>query len=84
MFMYHGAEHKIHPLLRAWPRADAENARSFPRLHEVRHGFLIMVMIIAILVYTAIPLNALISAWGVPDGARSFCSSSWCAYCSCR
>ena len=28
-----------------------------------------MVMIIAILVYTAIPLNALISAWGVPDGA---------------
>ena len=28
-----------------------------------------MVMIIAIFVYTVTPLNALISAWGVPDGA---------------
>ena len=47
-----------------------DNARSFPRLH-VRCGtaFLIMVMIIAIFVYTAIPLDALIGAWGVPDGA---------------
>ena len=46
-----------------------ENARSFPRLH-VRCGtaFLIMVMIIAIFVYTITPLNGLIAAWGVPDG----------------
>ena len=69
MFSYHGAEHKtIHCYEHGLPLTP-ENARSFPRLH-VRCGtaFLIMVMIIAILVYTVTPLNALISAWGVPDG----------------
>ena len=70
MFMYHGAEHKtIHCYEHGLPLTP-ENARQFPRLH-VRCGtaFLIMVMIIAILVYTIVPLNALIGAWGVPDGA---------------
>lgn len=70
MFSYHGAEHKtIHCYEHGMPLTPA-NARSFPRLH-VRCGtaFLIMVMIIAIFVYTAIPLDALIGAWGVPDGA---------------
>ena len=70
MFSYHGAEHKtIHCYEHGLPLTP-ENARSFPRLH-VRCGtaFLIMVMIIAIFVYTAIPLDALIGAWGVPDGA---------------
>lgn len=70
MFGYHGAEHKtIHCYEHGLPLTP-ENAQSFPRLH-VRCGtaFLIMVMIIAIFVYTVIPVNALISAWGVPDGA---------------
>ena len=70
MFGYHGAEHKtIHCFEHGLPLTP-ENARSFPRLH-VRCGtaFLIMVMIIAIFVYTVTPLNALIDAWGVPDGA---------------
>lgn len=70
MFGYHGAEHKtIHCYEHGLPLTP-ENARSFPRLH-VRCGtaFLIMVMIIAIFVYTITPINALISAWGVPDGA---------------
>ncbi len=70
MFGYHGAEHKaIHCFEHGLPLTP-ENARSFPRLH-VRCGtaFLIMVMIIAIIVYTITPLNALISAWGVPNGA---------------
>lgn len=70
MFGYHGAEHKaIHCYEHGLPLTP-ENARSFPRLH-VRCGtaFLIMVMIIAIFVYTVTPLNALIEAWGVPDGA---------------
>lgn len=70
MFGYHGAEHKtIHCYEHGLPLTP-ENARSFPRLH-VRCGtaFLIMVMIIAIFVYTIIPVNALISAWGIPDGA---------------
>ena len=70
MFGYHGAEHKtIHCFEHGLPLTP-ENARSFPRLH-VRCGtaFLIMVMIIAIFVYTVTPLNALIDAWGVPGGA---------------
>lgn len=70
MFSYHGAEHKtIHCYEHGMPLTP-DNARSFPRLH-VRCGtaFLIMVMIIAIFMYTAIPLDALIGAWGVPDGA---------------
>ena len=70
MFCYHGAEHKtIHCFEHGLPLTP-ENARQFPRLH-VRCGtaFLIMVMIIAIFVYTAIPLNLLFGAWGVPDGA---------------
>lgn len=70
MFCYHGAEHKtIHCYEHGLPLT-AENARQFPCLH-VRCGtaFLIMVMIIAIIVYTVTPLNGLIEAWGVPAGA---------------
>ena len=70
MFSYHGAEHKtIHCFEHGLPLTP-ENARRFPCLH-VRCGtaFLIMVMIIAIFVYTAIPLSALFGTWGVPDGA---------------
>ncbi len=70
MYGYHGAEHKtIHCYEHGLPLTP-ENAAQFPRLH-VRCGtaFLIMVMIIAIFVYTVTPLNSLISAWGVPDGA---------------
>jgi len=70
MFGYHGAEHKtIHCFEHGLPLTP-ENARSFPRLH-VRCGtaFLIMVMIIAIFIYTITPIDALIAAWGVPDGA---------------
>ncbi|MEE8722953.1 MAG: DUF1385 domain-containing protein [Eggerthellaceae bacterium] len=70
MFGYHGAEHKtIHCYEHGLPLTP-ENARSFPRLH-VRCGtaFLIMVMIIAIFVYTVTPLNGIIAAWGIPDGA---------------
>lgn len=69
MFEYHGAEHKtIHCYEHGLPLTP-ENARQFPRLH-VRCGtaFLIMVMIIAILVYTLTPVNWLISALGVPSG----------------
>ena len=69
MFGYHGAEHKtIHCFEHGLPLTP-ENARSFPRLH-VRCGtaFLIMVMIIAIFVYTVLPIGVLIDAWGVPDG----------------
>ena len=70
VFGYHGAEHQtIHCYEHGLPLTP-ENARSFPRLH-VRCGtaFLIMVMVIAIFVYTVTPINGLIELWGVPDGA---------------
>ncbi len=69
MFMYHGAEHKTIHCYEHGLELTPENARKFPRLH-VRCGtaFLIMVLIIAIIVYTIVPVNALIDAWGVPDG----------------
>lgn len=70
MFGYHGAEHKtIHCFEHGLPLTP-ENARSFPCLH-VRCGtaFLIMVMLIAIVVYTVAPISALITAWGVTNGA---------------
>lgn len=69
MFGFHGAEHKAIHCYEHGLEMTPENARSFPRLH-VRCGtaFMIMVMIIAILVYTILPLNAIIAAWGVSDG----------------
>ena len=70
MFGYHGAEHKtIHCYEHGLPLTP-ENARSFPRLH-VRCGtaFLIMVMVIAIVVYTVVPIKSLIVAWGVTNPA---------------
>ncbi|MBP5313338.1 MAG: DUF1385 domain-containing protein [Eggerthellaceae bacterium] len=70
MFAYHGAEHKVIHCYEHGLPLTPENAAQFPRLH-VRCGtaFLIMVMIIAILVYTVLPVNLLIGALGVPDGA---------------
>ncbi|MDD6650627.1 MAG: DUF1385 domain-containing protein [Eggerthellales bacterium] len=68
MFAYHGAEHKtIHCFEHGLPLTP-ENARQFPRLH-VRCGtaFLITVMLIAIVVYTVVPLDDLIRAWGITD-----------------
>ncbi len=70
MFMYHGAEHKtIHCYEHGLPLTP-ENARSFPRLH-VRCGtaFLIMVLILAIIIYTIIPVSVIIEGFGIPDGA---------------
>ena len=70
VFQYHGAEHKTIHCYEHGLELTPENARSFPRLH-VRCGtaFLIMVMIIAILVYTIIPLNLLIEGWGISGPA---------------
>ena len=72
MFCYHGAEHKVIHCYEHGLALTPENARRFPRFH-VRCGtaFLIMVMVIAILVYTVVPLDALIAAWGL-DQAASF------------
>lgn len=73
MFEYHGAEHKtIHCYEHGLPLTP-ENARQFPRLH-VRCGtaFLIMVMIIAILVYTIIPMDWFFNWAGIDNNIVSF------------
>lgn len=72
MFAYHGAEHKTIHCYEHGLELTPANARQFPRLH-VRCGtaFLIMVMIIAILVYTIIPLDIPIAALGF-EGPAAF------------
>lgn len=69
MFQYHGAEHKAIHCYEHCLEMTPENARSFPRLH-VRCGtaFLIMVLILAIIIYTVLPINAIIDAAAIPDG----------------
>ncbi|MDO4503262.1 MAG: DUF1385 domain-containing protein [Coriobacteriia bacterium] len=69
MYGYHGAEHKTIHCFEHGLELTPENARQFPCLH-VRCGtaFLIMVLIIAILVYTVIPINPLLASLGVPAG----------------
>lgn len=73
MFAYHGAEHKTIHCYEHGLALTPENACSFPRLH-IRCGtaFLIMVMIIAILVYTIIPLDKVIVGFGIADSAAKF------------
>lgn len=70
MFSYHGAEHKTIHCYEHGLELTPENARQFPRLH-VRCGtaFLIMVMLIAIVVYTVIPLDGVIASLGVTGTA---------------
>lgn len=73
MFMYHGAEHKTIHCYEHGLALTPENAKQFPRLH-VRCGtaFLIMVMIIAILVYTIVPLDVFLAWAGVAPGTPTF------------
>ena len=75
MFGYHGAEHKT---IHCFEHGDAmvpECAMKYPRLH-VRCGtaFMIMVMIIAIFIYTVLgqPINALVDLTGVTEGPLRF------------
>ena len=70
MFAYHGAEHKTIHCYEHGLELTVNNARSFPTLH-VRCGtaFLLMTMIIAILVFTIVPVGPLIDSLGVTNGA---------------
>ncbi len=75
MFSYHGAEHKTIHAFEHGEELTACNCRKYPRLH-VRCGtaFMIMVMVVAILVYTALgePMNALVDLTGVESGPLRF------------
>ncbi len=75
MFGYHGAEHKTIHCYEHGEELTPQNAMKYPRLH-VRCGtaFMIMVMIIAIFIYTALgqPINSLVDMTGVQDGPLRF------------
>ena len=68
MFAYHGAEHKTIHCYEHGLDLTVANARRFPALH-VRCGtaFMLMTMIIAILVFTLVPVQVLIDAVGVEN-----------------
>src|SRR5450756_1275431 len=69
VFAYHGAEHKsIHAFEHGVP-LDAEHIQRYETLH-LRCGtaFLLMVMVIAILVFSVVPGREILAAWGVTGG----------------
>lgn len=68
VFMYHGAEHKTIHALEHGEELTVENARKFPRLH-VRCGtaFLLMVMVIAILVFSLVPIKMMATSLGITN-----------------
>ncbi len=70
MFAYHGAEHETIHCYEHGLELTPANAQTFPRLH-VRCGtaFLLMTMIIAILVFTIVPVDRFIMLVGVTNGA---------------
>jgi uncharacterized protein YqhQ len=70
MFSYHGAEHKTIHCYEHGLELTVDNARKFPTLH-VRCGtaFMLMTMLIAILVFTIVPVGPLIDSLGVTNGA---------------
>ena len=66
VFAYHGAEHKtIHAYERGLP-LETETIQRYGTLH-VRCGtsFLLMVMVVAIVVFSLVPGKAIMAAWGI-------------------
>lgn len=60
VFMYHGAEHKVIHAYEHCGRPDAEEARRYPTLHpRCGTGFLLLVMVIAVLVFAIVGKPAL-------------------------
>ena len=73
MFRYHGAEHKtIHCFEHGLPLTP-ENAQQFSTLH-VRCGtaFLIMTLILAIIVFSLVPVKEITTALGMTEGIGQF------------
>ena len=68
MFGYHGAEHRTIHCYERGKDLTVANAQVFPSLH-VRCGtaFMLMTMIIAIFVFTIVPVNLLIDALGIQN-----------------
>lgn len=69
VFCYHGAEHKtIHAYERRLP-LEIDVIQKYTTLH-VRCGtsFLLMVMVVAIVVFSLVPGKAILASWGVSGG----------------
>jgi uncharacterized protein YqhQ len=69
VFAYHGAEHKaIHTFEHGLP-LDTDTVQGYGTLH-VRCGtsFLLMVMVIAIVVFSLVPVASLLALWGITAG----------------
>ena len=69
VFGYHGAEHKtIHAFENGLP-LEADVVQRYSTLH-VRCGtaFLLMVMVIAIIVFSLVPVGSILAVWGVTTG----------------
>lgn len=73
MFRYHGAEHKTIHCYEHGLELTPENARQFTTLH-VRCGtaFTIMTLILAIIVYSMIPLKQIFISLGVTGGVVQY------------
>jgi len=73
MFGYHGAEHRTIHCFEHGMELTPENANLFPSLH-VRCGtaFMLMTMIVAIIVFTIVPIPALIGALGIKNNILRF------------
>lgn len=70
VFAYHGAEHKVIHTVEHGEELTVANARRHSTMH-VRCGtsFLLMVMVIAIVVFSAIPIKAIVASWGLESSA---------------
>jgi uncharacterized protein YqhQ len=69
VFAYHGAEHKsIHAFENGTPLVPAD-VQQYRTLH-MRCGtaFLLMVMVVAIVVFSLVPVKAILAGWGVTAG----------------
>jgi len=68
VFSYHGAEHKTIHCLEQGEELTPQNAQKYPTLH-IRCGtaFLLMVMVIAILIYTLVPIKLIATQAGITN-----------------
>ncbi|MDR1775023.1 MAG: DUF1385 domain-containing protein [Actinomycetes bacterium] len=68
VFAYHGAEHKVINTVEHGEPLTVDAAQKYTTVH-VRCGtsFLIMVMVLAILVFSLVPVRAMVADWGITN-----------------
>ncbi|MCL2438492.1 MAG: DUF1385 domain-containing protein [Coriobacteriia bacterium] len=73
VFQYHGAEHKVIHAVEAGDPLTVESAQKYDTMHN-RCGtaFLVMVMVLAILVFSMVPVSAIVDALGITNYVAIF------------